>query len=78
MERTILYSWPEDGWQRSTFACLCQRGAFSHVVTEAYTRQTSVLRGTADALLDAVSYGVRWVLLSPPSLGNRRRGRPGL
>ena len=28
----------------------------------AYTRQTSVLRGTADTLLDAAS---RWVLLSP-------------
>ena len=30
-----------------------------------YTRQTSALRGTADTLLDAASYGTRWVLLSP-------------
>jgi hypothetical protein len=64
---------PTDGWQHSTVARLCQpaRGAFSHVVTVAYSRQTSALRGTADSesgsLLDAraASYGVRWVLLSP-------------
>ena len=43
------------------------RGAFSHVV--AYTRQTSALRGTADTLLDAASYGSRWVLLSPAPAG---------
>ena len=48
--RTILYWWPEDGWQRGTVARLCPRGAFSHVV--AYTRQTSALRGTADTLLE--------------------------
>ena len=60
--RKILYWWPEDGWQRGR---LCQGGAFSHVV--AYTRQTSALRGRADTLLDAASYCVRWVLLSPAS-----------
>ena len=69
--RTILYWWPEDGWQRGTVARLCPRGAFSHVV--AYTRQTSALRGTADTLLDAASYGARWVLLSPaPGAGVAR------
>ena len=26
--RTILYWWPEDGWQRSTVAHLCPRGTF--------------------------------------------------
>ena len=32
----------------------------------AYNRQTSALRGTADTLLCAASYGsARWVLLSP-------------
>ena len=32
--------------------------------------QTSALRGTADTLLDAASYGQRWVLLSPaPAAG---------
>jgi hypothetical protein len=65
--RTLLYWWPTDGWQRGTVARLCPRGAFSHVV--AYTRQTSALRGTADTLLDAASYGSRWVLLSPASAG---------
>jgi len=65
--RTLLYWWPTDGWQRGTVARLCPRGAFSHVV--AYTRQTSALRGTADTLLDAASYGARWVLLSPAPAG---------
>ena len=63
--RTILCWWPVDGWQRGTVARLCPRGAFSHVV--AYTRQTSALRGTADTLLDAASYGIRWVLLGVSS-----------
>jgi hypothetical protein len=61
--RTLLYWWPDDGWQRGTVARLCPRAAFSHVV--AYHRQTSALRGTANTLLDAASYGSRWVLLSP-------------
>ena len=30
--RTLLYWWPDDGWQRGTVARLCPRGAFSHVV----------------------------------------------
>jgi hypothetical protein len=34
---------------------LCPRGTFTHVVAAAYTRQTSALRGTADALLDSVT-----------------------
>ena len=55
MGRTLLYWWPDDGWQRGTVSRLCPRGAFSHVV--AYTRQTSALRGTVDTLLDAASYG---------------------
>jgi hypothetical protein len=72
--RTLLYWWPDEGWQRGTVARLCPRGAFSHVV--AYTRQTSVLRGTADTLLDAASYGTRWVLLSPaPAAGVVLRSR---
>ena len=58
-------------------ARLCPRPAFSHVV--AYTRQTSALRGTADSLLDAASYGARWpgVLLSPAAAaGVPGRARP--
>jgi hypothetical protein len=73
--RTLLYWWPDDGWQRGTVARLCSRAAFSHVV--AYHRQTSALRGTADTLLDAASYGTRWVLLSPaPAAGVARALRP--
>ena len=53
--RTLLYWWQADRWQRCTVARLCPRVAVSHVV--AYTLQTSVLRGTGDALLDAASYG---------------------
>ena len=35
-----------------------------------YAAGTSALRGTADTLLDAASYGARWVLLSPaPAAG---------
>ena len=75
MGRTVLFCWPDYGWQRGTVARLDQRGAFSHVV--AYNRQTSVLRGTADTLLDAASYGSRWVLLSPaPAAGVARALRP--
>ena len=63
------------GRERGTIACLCPPGAFSHVM--AYNRQTSVLRGTADTLLDAASYGSRWVLLSPaPAAGVARALRP--
>ena len=68
----MLYWWPEDGWQRGTVARLCPRGALSHVV--AYNRQASALRGVdSDTLLDAASYGSRWVLLSPaPAAGVAR------
>ena len=73
--KRLLYWWPGEGWQRGTVARLCTRGAFSHVV--AYTRQTSALRGTADTLLDAASYGSRWVLLSPaPATGVAQSLRP--
>ena len=72
--RTLLYWWPTDGWQRGTVARLCPRGAFSHVV--AYSRQTSALRGTADSLLDAASYGDRWVLLSPAAAAGVDRPPP--
>ena len=73
--RTVLYWWQDDGWQRDTVTRLCPLGSFSHVV--AYTLQTSALRGTVDTLLDAASYGTRWVLLSPaPAAGVARVLRP--
>ena len=61
--REVLYWWPADGWQRGRVARLCPRNPFSHVV--AYRRSHSALNGTVDTLLDAASYGDRWVLLSP-------------
>ncbi len=79
--RTLFYWWPDDGRQRGSAARTCPRGAFSHVTVVAYHRQTSALRCTADTLLDAVSYGSRWVLLSPaPAAGFARSllPRPGL
>ena len=54
----------DDGWQRGTVARLCSRGACSHVVS--YIRQTSELRGTADTLFDAASYGSRWCFSRRP------------
>ena len=42
----------------------------------AYSRQTSALRGKADTLLDAASYGVRWVLLSPAAAAGVSRDPP--
>ena len=69
--RTVLSWLPDHGWRRGTVA---PRGAFSHVV--AYNRQTSAPRGTAYTLLNAASYGSRWVLLSPaPASGVARRAR---
>ena len=49
------------------------RGGFSHVA--AYSRQASALRGTADSLLDAASYGQRWALLSPAAAAGVDRPR---
>ena len=53
--RTLLYWWPDHGWQRAPSLDGWQRVAFSHVL--AYAIQTSALRGTADKLLGAESYG---------------------
>ncbi len=42
----------------------------------AYSLQTSALRGTADSLLNATSYGIRWVLLSPAAAAGISRDAP--
>ena len=73
--RTLLYWWPDDGWQRGTVARLCPRGAFSHVVD--YPRLTLVLRGTADTLLDAASYADLRHPLGASLSSLCRRGDPG-
>ena len=59
----VLYWWPSDGWQRGVVARVRNAGGFSHVVR--YRRPTSALHGDVDTLLDAASYGSRWVLLAP-------------
>ena len=55
-------------------ALLCPRSPFSHVV--AYRRSDSALHGAVDTLLDAASYGTRWVLLSPAESSGVSRLRP--
>ena len=59
----VLYWWPSDGWQRGVVARLRTSGPFSHVVR--YRRPVSTLHGDVATLLDAASYGSRWVLLAP-------------
>ena len=54
---SILYWWPEEGWQLGVVARLCTRAPFSHVVR--YRRATAAFAG-------APSYGSRWVLLVAP------------
>ena len=61
---SILYWWPEEGWQLGVVARLCTRAPFSHVVR--YRRATAAFAGEVDTLLDAPSYGSRWVLLVAP------------
>ena len=57
--RRILYWWPAARHRRADLPAW----GILHVV--AYHRRTSALRGTVESLLDAASYGARWVLLSP-------------
>ena len=75
--RRLLYWWPSDGWQLGTVARVCPTSSeFSHVV--AYHRKSSALRGTAETLLDAASYGQRWVLLTPSAPSGVVRGAQAL
>ena len=43
---------------------MCRRAGFSESHLVAYTQQTPALCGTVGTLLDAASYGSRWVLLA--------------
>jgi hypothetical protein len=60
---SLLYWWPEVGWQFGRVARLSKRTPFSHVVR--YRRPAATFAGDVDTLLDASSYGTRWVLLAP-------------
>ena len=77
---SILYWFPDYGWQQGLVAKLFKRTPeFSHVV--AYSRAKVAFAGTADSLLDMSFYGTRWVLLSldtssvarPPATRGGRR-----
>ncbi len=50
-------------------ACLCPQGLLI------YSRQTSALHGTADLLLDAASYGIRWAGCSESPAAGRPAAR---
>ena len=60
---SLLYWWPEVGWQLGRVARLSKRAPFSHVVR--YRRPAATFAGDVDTLLDTPSYGTRWVLLAP-------------
>ena len=60
---SVLYWWPDYGWQRGVVARLCKRAPYSHVVR--YRRPTATFALDVETLLDAPSYGLRWVLLVP-------------
>jgi hypothetical protein len=49
-----------DRWQRGTVARICAPSAAGVLRVVAYLRQTSMLRGTVDTLLDAASCGQCW------------------
>ena len=70
--KKILHCWSKDGWQRSAVARLCLRGVFSHVV--AYTRQRSVLFGTADWLTLPPTASVGCCAPSPWCQGRQAHG----
>ncbi len=63
---SVLYWWPDYGWQRGVVARLrvCKRAPYSHVV--GYRRPAATFALDVETLLDAPSYGLRWVLLVPP------------
>ena len=88
--RTILYWWPEDGWQRGIVARLCPRGAFSHVVAYVAVRPANVgavrhgghaarcsllLRPLGAALPQGLAPGARIALPTDSAAPARRSGR---
>ena len=62
------------GLRNAEFKCSNLRAR--EILIIVYAGQGSALRGTADPLLDAASYGV--VGCCSPGLGTRGQGRPGL
>jgi hypothetical protein len=60
---TILYWWPDEGWQLGRVRRRSRRAPFTHVV--GYQLATAAFAGEVDSLLDEASYGARWVALAP-------------
>jgi len=70
---SLLYWWPDVGWQRGRVVRPSTQAPFSHVVR--YSRASATFAGDVDTLLDTPSYGVRWVLMARAQLGAHRRSR---
>ena len=64
---TILYWWPEEGWQLGRVVRVVRRAPFTHVVR--YRRSDASFTGDVDTLLDAASHGSRWVRLVRSLIG---------
>ena len=60
---TILYWWPDEGWQLGRVRRRSRKAPFTHVV--GYQLATAAFAGEVDSLLDETSYGARWVALAP-------------
>jgi len=58
----ILYWWPDEGWQLGRVRRRSRKAPFTHVV--GFRAPTAAFTGDVDALLDAASYGSRWVALT--------------
>ena len=54
--------WLDDGWPIGRFLRRCWLAPFTHVV--GYQTPTTAFAGEVDSLLDAASYGSRWVSLT--------------
>jgi len=69
---TILYWWPEEGWQLGRVARLSTQAPYSHVVR--YRRPGAIFSGDVHTLLDAGSHGTRWNFLARASTSSSPRG----
>jgi hypothetical protein len=59
----ILYWWPDEGWQLGRVLRLSRTDPLTHVV--GYRSPSPAFTGDVDSLLNAASYGSRWVALIP-------------
>ena len=72
----LLYWWPDEGWQLGRIRRRCRRAQFTHVV--GYRTPSAAFAAEVDTLLDAATYGSRWVSrLADPGRPLRLRRRSG-